>query len=396
MKLFMLFFLFLCPAVLHAQSRTVLPQELSLQVQVETTDHVPQVGEMVLLTIRGVYRRHITREVIVQPDLEGFNWTQLGPDVWRDDRLDGQKVKTFTRRMAIYPNRAGTLQLGAFTHNLTLTDEIDAWFEYPVRSSPVTIDVAPAPGGDDWWFPVKSLKISDQWSNAPDQLAPGEGVLRIIRVEALGVTPEMIPPMPELKSPSAMIFPHPDKRFVELSPDGPLSYAFWRWTIRPTNDTSAIVEPLGFEYFDTTTRQTHSVTISAQRVAYGSVVPEGNGISGKVDFPSPTRLPGWPLTVMAGVICALGAGFSVAGRRLSGLSALRRFRAFDPLARQLKQAARAGDVVLLRRAATAILRREGASDIRLLLLSELDRSVFAVSKGNPSLGNFAERFLRAG
>lgn len=394
MRVLIVLYLALWPICTLAQSKTVLPSELRLWVEVEDSAHVPLVNEMVLITIRGIYRRHITLETIVQPDFKGFNWTQLGNDVWRDERLDGQQVKTFSRRMAIYPQTAGAITIGAFTHRLTLTDERDAWFEHQVASAPLTIEVAPAPGDQDWWFPVKSLRISDQWSNAPDQLVPGEGVLRVIRVEALGVTPEMIPPMPELKSPSAMIFPHPDKRFVELSPGGPQSIAFWRWTIRPGNDTSAIVEPLSFEYFDTENRVTRTVTISPQRVAYGDFASARPSAGEALEVAEPAQLPGWPVAVLAVLICSSGIVLGLYGRQLSVLKAFEQFSLFDPLARQMRRAARLNDLPRLRRAAAALLARDGPSQHRRALLSQLDRAVFGPGRALGPLGAFARSFLR--
>ena len=382
----------LLPVFAGAQSRTVLPSELHLTVTVEATDHPTLTREMVLITIRGVYRRHITREKLVQPDFDGFSWTQLGDDYWREERIDGQKVKTFTRRMAIYPDRPGTLTIGAFTHELTLTDEGDDWFEHRVLSEPVTIEVEPAPPGADWWFPVRRLRISDEWSNAPDQLSPGEGVLRVVRIEALGVTPEMIPPMPDLTSPSAMIFPHPEKRFAELTPQGPVSYAFWRWTIRPTNETSAIVEPLRFEYFDTTVREARDVTISAQRVAYGSVVPEP--VSASVEDTRAYTLPVGLLAALATVVFLCGVGYAQTGHRLAGMRALHRVSVLDPLAWRLKRAARAGQLAETRRAAHAILRRDGMSQSRRTLLAGLDREIYAPRQTRPALVAFARAFLR--
>ncbi|WP_424971732.1 hypothetical protein [Dinoroseobacter sp. S76] len=385
--------LWLMPGLAAAQSSQVLPEELEIWVELEETDHMPMAREMVLITLRGIYRRHITREEIVQPDLDGFSWTQLGADTWREERLNGAKVKTFTRRMALYPDAAGTLTIGSFTHKLTLTDEADEWFEHRIETAPLTLEVAPAPAREGWWFPVKRLEISDNWSNAPDQLAPGEGVLRIVRVEALGVTPEMIPPMPDLTSPSAMIFPHPEKRFVELSPDGPISYAFWRWTIRPGNDTSTIVEPLSFDYFDTVHREDRAVTISAQRVAYGTVVPEAPVAPLPQAALVQARLPGWPVALLAGLVFLGGAGWTLAGRQFAGLSALHRFRLFDPLARGLRRAARTGEVATLRRMARQILTRDGPSEARAALLRKLDEAVFDPRAAPPDLRRFARSFL---
>lgn len=378
----------LVPAVAGAQSRIVLPEEVALRVEVEDSAATPMEQEMILIRIQGTYRRHITREALQQPDLSGFNWSQLGPDRWWEERIDGRMYKRFERKMALYPDASGTLTVGAFTHNLTLTDESDNWFEHPVRSEPVTIEVAPAPQGEDWWFPVRRLRISDNWSNAPDQLVPGEGVLRIVQIEALGVTPEMIPPMPELTSPSAMIFAHPEKRLVDLSPEGPVTRAFWRWTIRPTNDTSAIVEPISFAYFDTTERAHREAVITAQRIAYNAgPVPDAQ--AEMLPPPVPARLPGLGALALGFCVFAGGVLYGITGRRLSAVHVFRRLAFFDPLRRSLWRAARSGDVRAMRRAAAALLQRDGSDPVVLERLQQLDRVIFAPNAARPDLVGLA-------
>ncbi|MEC7670303.1 MAG: hypothetical protein VX622_14630, partial [Pseudomonadota bacterium] len=217
----------------------------------------------------------------------------------------------------------------------------------------------------------------------------GEGVLRIIRVEAIGVGPDMIPPMPELKSPSAMIFPHPEKRIVELSPYGPVSVAFWRWTIRPTNTTSAILEPIEFDYFDTVNRVPRKAVISPQRVAY---------LESELDTPpvvaEPARLGGMSVMAVFGVGAVLGLVVMLMGRRFSP-DAIRRWPMFDPLVRDLKRAERAGDGVAMRRAAQALIRRDGAGRDRQARLSELDDLLFSEGYGGQVPEGFARRFLSA-
>ncbi len=379
-----------------AQSKTVLPSELSIEVSIEDNTEPRFAREMILLTIRGVYRRHITREQLIQPDFDGFSWAQLGPDSWSEERINGRKFKVLTRRMAIYPVRSGSLTIGPFKHMLTLTDESDDWFEHEIQSEPLTLEVSQAPATTDWWFPVRNLKVSDQWSNAPDQLSPGEGVLRVVRLEALGATPEMIPPMPDLRSPSAMIFAHPEKRLVELTPEGPVTYAFWRWTIRPTNDTSSIVEPLHFSYFDTIAREERAVTITAQRIAYGSVSGKAKNAASQTAAPLPeTRLPGWPATLLAVVVFVLGVGLGLSGRKVTGFGALARFGMFDPLARRLRRFATKGQATGLRQTAAAMTRRDGLTSQRLKLITDFDRHYFDPKSDEPNLTSFAHQFLRA-
>lgn len=307
MRWLLLIFLWLA-GPLWAQSRVVAPDDVKIEAKLEIAEGVtPYVGEMVLIEIIGTYTRHIALEQLEQPSFEGFSWMQLGEDYWWDTRENGRKVKKLRRRMALFPARAGRLEIAPFRHVLHLIDEGDDWFEHVITSDPLVLEVAPAPEGDDWWFPVRLLEIADNWSNAPDTLKPGEGVMRIIRVEALGVPPEAIPPMPELRSPSGGVFAHPEKRLVDLTPEGPVSVAFWRWTIQPVNGTSVILEPMEVPYFDTKARRFFTARISPTRVAYA----EGDAPS-PMKPTAPYRLR-WGFWLIAALV-GLGAGLLL-GRR---------------------------------------------------------------------------------
>ncbi len=359
------------PAV--AQTLEVDPDDLTLTVTTETLAATPFRQEMILLTIHGIYKRHITLEKLEQPDFGGFNWMQLGQDHWFESMLDGRPVKNMRRRMAIFPEGTGLLRIGSFQHNLTLLDEDNKWFEHTILSPPIEIDVAPEPQGDDWWFPVRRLKVSDDWSNAPDQLEPGAGVLRVIRISALGASPDMIPPMPELKSPSALIFAHPEKRLVDLTPRGPEAIAFWRWTVTPTNGRSAILEPIEFTYFDTIERKQRSVVISAQRVAFGDAAPSLTAAA--QEPPRQTQLR--PSILAGAALVAFMAAFTALSRgQVASLAPLRNWLTRQRLLRRLSRAARQQDAPELRRAAHQLNRLYEPSEARVTLLHDMDRALF--------------------
>lgn len=307
------FLLLLWASTATAQTDTVAPDDVAIKVFLNDANEAPYRQELVLLTIEGTYRRHIAREALVQPALEGFNWMQLGQDYWWETRENGRLVKKFRRRMALYPDEAGTLEIGPFTHELTLIDSGDDWFEHSIQSTPITLQVQPEPELPDgeWWLPVRWLEIEDNWSNPPDQLAPGEGVMRIIRVEAVGVSPDMIPPMPELQSPSGGVFPHPEKRLVDLTPEGPVTVAFWRWTIQPLNGRSAMLEPIELPYFDTQTRTRQVAVITPNRVAFAD-----NGTIADAAPGRPYALRSWlmALTILGTM---MGSAALLWGRRKS-------------------------------------------------------------------------------
>ncbi|PRY77166.1 oxygen tolerance protein BatD [Yoonia maritima] len=359
-----------------AQTSTVDPDDLTLSVTVEPLPDPLMRQEMVLITIHGIYKRHITLESLEQPDFDGFNWMQLGQDHWFESLLDGRPVKNMRRRMAVFPDKTGTLEIGPFKHHLTLLDENNKWFEHTITSEPVTINVTPEPQSDDWWFPVRGLRVSDDWSNAPDQLSKGEGVLRVIRISALGASPDMIPPMPELTSPSALIFAHPEKRLVDLTSRGPEAIAFWRWTVTPTNGHSAILEPITFSYFDTVAREMREVSIAPQRVAFGDVV--GAPVSDQRTPVETSRIH--PLVLrICGIIAFLSGVLAVTrGETLSRYYLRQRLRSWR-LQCQLRWAIWRHDMAGVRASAHAIDQLYGYSIERSELLSELDSHLFGRS-----------------
>ena len=374
MRIWLAFILALMSATIAAaQTRSVNPDDLRLELQVEALQATPYRQEMILLTIHGIYKRHITREQLIQPDFEGFSWMQLGEDFWYESLIDGLPVKNMRRRMAIFPDKSGTLEVGRFQHTLTLLDEDNKWFEHTISSDPLSIEVQAEPKRDDWWFPVRGLKVTDDWSNAPDQLKEGEGVLRVVRLSALGASPDMMPPMPELRSPSGLIFAHPEKRLVELTPDGPRAIAFWRWTITPTNGRSAILEPITFSYFDTVARVDREVEISVQRIAFGdAIVADTRPVT-----PPERQARLWPGRVVGTAVLAFGIGLALILRRRSVTLApvqnwLIRWRVW----RQLRRAAQRNDRRMLRRAAHALDALYEPEPARVALLRELDSALF--------------------
>lgn len=371
-----------------ARAQDIQPGDLRLTLTIEDGAVVPYVGEMVLVTLEGTFRLPIIREQMIQPDLEGFSWMQLGNDYWAEERKDGFPVKVFRRRMALFPERSGDLEIGAFTHRLTLAGPHNKWVEHDIHSDPVRIEVAPKPDVNGWWLPVRRLRVSDDWSNAPDQLGEGEGVLRIIRVEALGISPDLLPPMPEMTSPSAVIFPHPEKRLVDLSPQGPVAVAFWRWTVMPQTPPSAIIEPIELSYFDTVAREMRVVTISPQRVAV-----RGDALVLPSAPPPPGRARGGLLLggVLAGLV--LGLAGLLAGRGIGRREEILWRLGLHPDQRALARAARAGDAPGAWRAARRIERGHAAGVEGRSALRRLEAGLFGKGGTDTDLRVFRRRFL---
>ncbi len=410
LRVLLLLLLLALPA--HAEME-VTPDDLRLRIEVEPRAATPYTEEMILIRIRGTYKIPITLENLKQPPLDGFGWMQLGPDRWFHSRERGQKVLELERIMALFPERAGTLTIAPFTHELTLSEPDGTRFTHDLKSEPVQIEIAEAPGPRRTWLPVRRIRVEDRWSNAPESLDPGAAALRLVTVTIDGVQPETMPPMPELTGAGAFILPHPERRLTELRPTGPVTRVFWRWSIRPDRGRSGYVDPLTFSYYDAEAREPRTITLSAQKVAYaGTDLPVGER-SGSADAPLARSAPRGtarfagaliPVAPVAGFLG--GLALLLGGTRPASRETLRRKWhgvIGTPAERAFRHAIRKGDAAAARHRARRIIdtdlaaaRYTAAEAARAYdpLFAPLDAGLFGKG-GKAGLSGFSKGFRAA-
>ena len=410
-KLFIALLMIMFAGTVSAQ--TVEPADLKLELSFEERTGPLYTGEMVLLKVRGFYKIRIAREMLVQPDFDGFDWMQLGTDTWSKDTTKGGEILQFERVIALFPNRTGTLEIKPFEHQLELWTLTGERFDHVLASAPLSIEVTEPPDVAGWWLPARRLTVQDKWSNAPDKLDTGEGALRVVMVTVEGVLPEHVPPMPKLESAGAYVFAHPEKRIRRLYKRGPVTRVFWRWTIRPENPPSAYLKSLRLPYFDTTTREHKEIVIAAQRIAMTdeaveaflseadetSVAAVAEARRAEVASEGAPRFAS--LVTPLGLLAGLVGGVAVMmpslrfRRRKDTKNLLTRLRP-DPDARALKQAAARGDGAAARNAGLRLITK-GEGDVEQMhkALAAFDRCAFAAREREPDLRSFARSMLSA-
>ncbi len=410
-KLLLAFLFMLTTTTGWAQS--VSSDDLKLELSFEERSSPLYTGEMVLLKVRGFYKIRIAREKIIQSDLDGFDWMQLGEDTWTKDKTKGHEILQLERIIALFPNRAGTLEIKPFDHQLELWTRTGERYDHTLTSDPISIEVTERPDTHDWWLPARRLTVEDNWSNPPDQLGTGEGALRVVTITVEGVLPQHLPPMPKLESAGAYVFPHPERRIKRLYKRGPVTRVFWRWTVRPENPPSAYLKPIRLPYFDTKTREHREIVIAAQRIAMtdeamATYVTEANSESVALldqtleregDSNVSPRLAGIvaPFGFLGGVLG--GLIFMIPGMRW------RRFKRFrglwnrlrpDPDIAALRKAVSLGDAIAARRAGVKLFDK-GKGDIEGLrqAIIDFDQHIFGIPKTEPDLKRFKASILRS-
>lgn len=359
------------------------PDLLRLDVSIVDTPATPLEQEMVLIELSGTYRPSITLHKLEQPEFRDMSWTQLGRDEWSNLAEDGLPARRFVRRYALFPQVAGTAEVPAFTHRLTILDRTGKRAEVAVKSAPLSFKVLRKPATGGWWIAARSLTLTDTSDRPLDTLGFGDIAIRTVSLEAKGINPESLPPQPTLTGAGVIAFPDPEERSVELTPEGPVSRVTWRWTVRLLAPDPQPLGAVAIPWFDTTARQMKSAVIPEVRVSLsGSLTANAQ--------PALRKETTWPVSWTAAL-----AGF---GLGLAALLRGRRFRSRDEIVATLVRllpdaelrAGRGGDLNALRRAARRLAPQPDAE--LAFHIAKLERALYGGKKSPP---DFDRRRLAA-
>ncbi|MEJ1162014.1 hypothetical protein [Prosthecomicrobium sp. N25] len=379
----------------RAGAEEVDPDDAGIEAAFEVVSGPPYEQEMVLLKLRGHYAVPITLEVLDQPALADFGWMQLGRDRWFSTTVSGRQMRGYERTMALFPKKAGRLTVEPFQHRLTIMGRDGVRFQHTASTQAVSIDVAPKPAAQGWWLPARSIKVSDQWDRPPDRLPPGETALRTVMLEAEGVSAELLPPVPTLRSPGVVAFPEPEERVMRLTPQGPVSTVRWRWRVRSMTTEPAVLQPVRIPWFDTGARQARVLELAPARIAPAIAAAEAGP-----QEPGPMVRAAVPLGLALGF--AGGAALLLPGLRFRSRRELAGRLARwlpDPDALALRIAAWRGDAPRFRQAARRYLALRGVTPAgdAAAGLAALDRMLFGRAGGGVvPLRPIARAVLRAG
>jgi hypothetical protein len=355
---------------------TVPPEDAYLEVSVAAMPRKPFEQEMVLLRVNGFYRGPISLEKLEQPDFTEFGWMNLGRDRWWDEMVGGRKLRRLERVIALFPKKPGRLEVGAFTHHLTLLGKDGKRFTHDIHSAPLVIETARKPQNIAWWFPARSVAVTDSWDRPPDTLAFGAVAIRTITLRAEGAAIEMLPPAPKMQGRGLIAFADPEERVVDLTPQGPIAQATWRWTVRILSPDTGPLETDKISWFDTSTAEQRTVEFAPQRVALGAAIapPPVSASRMKAAFALPAAL-------VAGLL--LGLAVLLPGWRLKRLPPISGSLP-NRKSLALRRAAARGDAAAAWRAARALGRKS----------ETLDRAVFGNATAPADSGGAARAILR--
>jgi hypothetical protein len=392
---------------LLASAGASLAQGSGGEVEVSVTVDGPApevfVQEAVVVTIRAVLHRPVFSFEALTPPIPNTRSVALGKDRWTAN-VDGLGARAVERRMAVFAQRSGPLEIPAFELRATLVDPSNRLYPVEVRTEPRILEVSPGPGAAalPWWLPARAVRVTDSWARPPDELLQGEAVRRTVVIEADGVLAEQLPPLPPLRTAGIITFANPVKLETVIRPDGPSARATYQWDVRLGAPEPIVLQALTIPWFDTGARRMRDATIPARRIGSPALVAAPAA-------PAPAAPQGfWTASTLLAAAAAFAAGFAwLVGPRRGMPEAgawARRLRRDRRLLRDLRRAARRRDPSRFRSAVSDLFRHEarngrppawaGDPDLRGALAA-IDRHLFGGVPGpDPDL-RAALRVLRA-
>lgn len=267
-------------------------------VRTEASKRSAFLGEQVVVTYR-LFSRYVPLgpELDDDPPLEGFWVEEVDPEAESNAErrmIDGKPYVVFPiKRRVVFPTTTGTLTIPPITlsmaFRLTSNDPFDAFFSrasapVTVRSSPVTIDVAPLPEAGrtrDFTGAVGEYELKAKLNK--ENVPAGQPVTLTVSVEGKGNLRSMdAPVLPELSGFRAFD-PKTDEQTV-AGATGLAGSKTWEYVLVPESGGVKELGPWSFQYFDP--EQKKYVTASVGPL---QLVVEGGGIGAGADAISPPR-----------------------------------------------------------------------------------------------------------
>lgn len=336
---------------LPAASPAWVEGNLRLTILADDTARKPVVGEMIEITIRGIYDRKIANEKLEIAPTDAFDWIQTRPDDWREERINGLPHIVVDRHLAIWPKRAGLLAFGPAHHRLTIIDQQSQRQDRLVTARPLTLAIGEFPKERGWKLAARALELTDELSTDAAHLADGEVVTRRVTLRALGSLPEHLPPRPVVIEDWLITFTGPTQNNLTLTADGPVAEAVWTWQFRPDTGEPGLLDPIPIPWFDTERHKMTTTEIPSLLIGYASFytgrIPTGR-------FPA-----AWVASLGGAMLAGLALGLGLAARHLAPAGWR---RGWQRIAQRLSpgrrlaliRARRSGDLRALRRAAMAL------------------------------------------
>ena len=249
---------------------------MTLQAFTDTDQAYPE--QMVLLTIRLIYRTSLMDAQIMTPTVDGARVSVLNRDRTYQARSGGDMVQVIERTFAVVPEKAGKLSIPPIEVYGTVAEDGPLagnafWgqglFEglsgrqrkIRLESTPITLTVLPKPANwNGWWLPAEQVELTV--TDEEKKISVGDSISRKIILTARGVMAEQLPALTQETTPTIKVYPSPEQRNTDIAEDGTVTaQETLSVVLVPTAGGDQVIPAVKVPWFNVRTGKTETAVI---------------------------------------------------------------------------------------------------------------------------------------
>jgi BatD DUF11 like domain len=173
------------------------------------------VGQQIDYTLRLYFAVNLADGQLGDPSAEGAEVRRVGQDANYQSMRGGRRFNVIERHYAIFPQRAGTLEIQPPTFQGTAVDPTDAGSFFgagaPVNAVAdrlhVNVRERPSSAPDAAWIPARELKLALEGMPADGKGRVGQPMTLTMRLDAVGMPFEALPALSLPKIDGADVYP---------------------------------------------------------------------------------------------------------------------------------------------------------------------------------------------
>lgn len=269
------------------------------------------VGQQIDYTLRLYFAVNLADGQLGDPAAEGAEVRRVGQDANYQSMRGGRRFNVIERHYAIFPQRAGTLDIQPPTFQGTAVDPTDAGSFFgagaPVNAVAerlrVNVRERPASAPDVAWIPARELKLSVEGLPADGKGRVGQPITLTMRLDAVGMPFEALPALSLPKIDGADVYP--DKAITGGGTNGPWVTGRRQqgFAVVPTRSGTLHIPETTLHWWNVVTDKAEVATVPAHDIdvaaAGGATPPSATGASAALPAtmaspPAATALPAAP------------------------------------------------------------------------------------------------------
>jgi hypothetical protein len=255
------------------------------------------VGQQIDYTLRLYFAVNLADGQLGDPTAEGAEVRRIGQDANYQSTRGGRRFNVIERHYAIFPQRAGSLEIQPPTFQGTAVDPTDAGSFFgagsPVNAVAdrlrVTVRERPSSATDGAWIPARELKLSLEGMPADGKGRVGQPITLTMHLDAVGMPFEALPALSLPKIDGADVYP--DKAVTGGSTNGPWVTGRRQqgFAVVPTRSGTLHIPETTLHWWNVVTDKAEVATVPAHDIVVSPGVggiPPSQPVAGAVATPS--------------------------------------------------------------------------------------------------------------